>query len=289
VWSFDLRTNSWSYSSITGVFADNHRGANRKASYDGRNHIDIAFTGRTSDSVAPAERASASISLLRALEQPSESSSSPSSIPSSPMHMLLFGGRLDNNQYRGDGPTPSLSKDALNYLSLRDSSDIGDRNGGTAVTLLDKNDLWLYRVATSSIADAGDGNASVDLAKSTPTNGNIQTLHYSVEGDHGGDEGWVLLSSGGCHAFDDGQTHDPIDIVAVVVLLLILGSVLTGMCCHRFTLRYRGLPLHPSFSRARGYSSVPLEDGDDDIYNGKEAFRRSISIKKLESYQRSRL
>ena len=108
--------------------------------------------------------------------------------------------------------------------------------------------------------------ASIDRALSPITH---DTDHDDIDDDDVDTIGqWVLLSSGGCYAFDDGKTHDPIDLVAMTVLLLIVASILVGMYCHRFTLPYRGPPLlhHPSLSSSsisvRRYSSLPPSDED---------------------------
>ena len=153
-----------------------------------------------------------------------------------------------------------------------------DINRDAAVTtVLDKNDLWLHSiVATEAAAEVREVAsldasrvASIDRVLSPITHDTDHDDHDDIDDDVDTIGQWVLLSSGGCYAFDDGKTHDPIDLVAMAVLLLIVASILVGMYCHRFTLPYRGPPLlhHPSLSSSsissvRRYSSLPSSDED---------------------------
>lgn len=146
-----------------------------------------------------------------------------------------------------------------------------------ADTVLDKNDLWLYPIVTTGAAAEDIEVVSQDASRAASIDKTLSPIthdtdHDDDDTDHDDDVDtigqWVLLSSGGCHAFDDGKTHDPIDLVAMAVLVLIVASILVGMYCHRFTLPYRGPPLlHPSLSSgsissSRRYSSLPPSDED---------------------------
>ena len=140
-----------------------------------------------------------------------------------------------------------------------------NRVAAAAVTF-DKNDLWLYNnsiVATGAAAEDREV-VSLDASRVASIDRALSPITHDTIGQ------WVLLSSGGCYTFDDGKTHDPIDLVAMAVLLLIVASILVGMYCHRFTLPYRGPPLlhHPSLSSSssissvRRYNSLPPSDED---------------------------
>jgi len=242
VWSYSLRANRWrSHSSAAASSVTTRVDGEKKRN---RN--------------APDARKSTSISLLRAALLPSSlsltssllSSTTSSSSSSVHPHVLLFGGKLNTYHYRSQTSSRSICGDVdMNHRDVASN------------TILDKNDLWLYTVAAS--ADIMREGALMDPSRVASAD---EVLLSPIICDDDNAEHWVLLSSGGCHAFDDGQTHDPIDIVAVVVLLLIVGSVLVGMYCHRFTLPYRGPPLlHPSsLSSVRRYHSVPSIPSNDE-------------------------
>jgi hypothetical protein len=134
----------------------------------------------------------------------------------------------------------------------------------------DKNDLWLYSIVATGAAAEDREVVSLDASRVASIDRASSLITHDTDDDDDTIGQWVLLSSGGCYAFDDGKTHDPIDLMAMTVLLLIVASILVGMYCHRFTLPYRGPPLlqHPSLSSSssissvRRYSSLPLSDED---------------------------
>ena len=153
-----------------------------------------------------------------------------------------------------------------------------NRDAAAVTTALDKNDLWLYSIVATEAAAEVREVASLDASRVASIDRVLSPITHDTDDDDTDDTDhdddtigqWVLLSSGGCYAFDDGKTHDPIDLVAMAVLLLIVASILVGMYCHRFTLPYRGPPLlHPpslssssSISSVRRYSSLPSSDED---------------------------
>ena len=153
-----------------------------------------------------------------------------------------------------------------------------NRDAAAVTTVLDKNDLWLYSIVATGAAAEDREVVSLDASRVASIDRVLSLITHDTDHDYDTDDTdddddtigqWVLLSSGGCYAFDDGKTHDPIDLVAMAVLLLIVASILVGMYCHRFTLPYRGPPLlhHPSLSGSsissvRRYSSLPLSDED---------------------------
>lgn len=159
-----------------------------------------------------------------------------------------------------------------------------NRDAAAVTTVLDKNDLWLYSIVATGAAAEDREVVSLDASRVASMDRALSPIAHDTDHDDDTDNDdtvdtdddvdtigqWVLLSSGGCYAFDDGKTHDPIDLVAMAVLLLIVASILVGMYCHRSTLPYRGPPLlHPpslssssSISSVRRYSSLPSSDED---------------------------
>lgn len=145
-----------------------------------------------------------------------------------------------------------------------------DRGAAAATTVLDMNDLLLYSIVATGAAAEDREVVSLDASRAASIDRALSPITHNTDDDDVGTIGqWVLLNSGGCYAFDDGKTHDPIDLVAMAVILLIVASILVGMYCHRFTLPYRGPPLlhHPSLSSCsissvRRYSSLPPSDED---------------------------
>jgi len=268
VWFYHLRTNRWS--------KHHHHHSSHAASGVDRDGTSLL---QHKDSHAPTARRSTSISLLRALPQrppppPSSSSPSPSSPPTSSSsissslseYVVLFGGKLNAYKHRSSS---SMMRRGRRMSPSIDRRGIDINRDAAVTTALDKNDLWLYSIVATEAAAEDREVVSLDASRVASMDRASSLITHDTDDDDDTIGQWLLLSSGGCYAFDDGKTHDPIDLVAMTVLLLIVASILVGMYCHRFTLPYRGPPLlHPpslsssSISSVRRYSSLPPSDED---------------------------